>query len=99
MLLDTGWQARSVVSAAEGRFYVLTVLANESVQHLRVINALPMETRLRDIPGITPLASVKIMIRLRLAFGAKFPEQAFALPETLGDLLQVITPRDAGTPH
>lgn len=99
MSIDTGWQAQSAVSAAESRFYILTVLANESVQQLRVINALPMDTRLRDIPGITRLASLKIMIRLRLAFGAKFPEQAFALPETLGDLLQVITPQDAAIPH
>lgn len=87
--------AQSSVRVAAYQAYALSVVAHETSQDFVKLAQLPHDARLGDSLAMTQETRVRIMLRLRQAFGSQLPVDVLACPNTLGELLSEIVPRDA----
>ena len=81
------------VQVAAHQAYALKILACESAHSLKAIAAMPLDTHIDEAFGVTREARIRIMVQIRLAFGADMPKAATALPATLRELIHDLVPR------
>ena len=77
------------------RAYALQVIASESARDFPDVAALPLDTRLEEDLGIPAAGRLRIMSRLRDAFGSKLTASELIQLATLGQLLQSLAPQTA----
>ena len=83
------------VRVAAYRAYALSVVAHETSQDFAALAHLSIDTELGGSLGMTQEHRVRIMMRLRLAFGSQLPVEVSVCPNTLRQLFNDIVP--AGT--
>ena len=86
---------QSSVRVAAYQAYVLSVVARETSQDFVKLAQQPLDAPLSDTLALTQDTRVRIMLCLRQAFGSQLPLEVLACPNTLGQLLRIIVPRDA----
>ena len=86
---------QSSVRVAAYQAYALSVVARETSQDFVMLAHQPLDARLGDTLAMTQDTRVRIMLCLRQAFGSQRPLEVRACPNTLGQLLSTVVPRDA----
>ena len=80
------------ITEATLRVYALRVIASESSQDFPQIACLPLETRLQEDLGIWVEGRLRIIHRLRDAFGSEWAAPDLTYRSTLGQLMQSLAP-------